>query len=197
MSNSLLTLLFAAALVVAPAGAGQVQKKPDKCEQGPRTERNWEQMDKEYVSFDYILCPADLTPREPLVRVWLTWSGKGLAVEKWASDRDGADLVVMYHGKTKAYTLYRDLNAVPLKVFKAESRSVVPVEQARQPFLREDPNLIPFENLTPESSERVKKVFENADVLIKKAQSKVSLLYESPRITTIVESLQSSLKEQK
>jgi hypothetical protein len=160
-------------------------------------ERNWELVGQDYIYFDYVLCPADMTPRNPLVRVWITTHGDGFAVEKWAQERDGADSVSVFHGKKKAYTIYRDLNAIPLTVFKAESRAGVPAETGRQPFLAEGSTLVPFENLTTDSAEKVKKVFENADILIKKAQSKVSLLREAQRMGAVVNSLDSPLKVQK
>ena len=197
MRNFLLTLLLATTLVVAPAGAGFGQKNQAQCEQSSKTERNWELLGQDYVYFDYILCPLGMNPSNPLVRIWITTRGDGIAVEKWAQDRDGADIVSMFNGKKKAYTLYRDLNAIPLKVFKAESRSGVPAETGRQPFLAEGSNLVPLENLTPESAERAKKVFENADILIKQAQRRVALLRETPRIAVIVEALSSPLKVQK
>jgi hypothetical protein len=183
--------------MVVPAGAGLGQKKQSQCEQAAQTNRNWELIGHDYVYFDYVLCPANMNPPNPLIRIWITTHGDGLAVEKWAQDRDGADVVSMFNGKKKAYTLYRDLNAIPLKVFKAESRSGVPAETGKQPFIAQGTDLIPLENLTPDSAERARKVFENADVLIKTAQSKASLLHETSRIAAIFESLNSPLKAQK
>ena len=179
-----------------PAVEGRGQKKPDKCEISSPIVRNWELIGRDYVFFDYVLCPPGLQPPTPLVRVWLTTKGDGFAIEKWAEGRDGADSVSVYRGKKMAFTLYRDLDAVPLSLFKAERRSAVPAEMARQPFLLESPNLIPLENLTPESVERVKKVFGSADVLIKQAQHKSALLNESPRIGVVVDALDKPLKAQ-
>ena len=193
MRKSLLTLLLAATLA-ASAGAGSAQKKQAQCEQGTNQPRNWELLGQDYVYFDYVLCPAGMNPPQPLVRVWITTRGDGIALEKWAQDRDGTDVISMFHGKKKAYTLYRDLNAVPLTVFKADRRSAVPPDMADKPFLVEGPNLIPSENLTPESAAEVKKAFENADEIIKTAQRKVALLLEAPRIGVIVEALNTSPK---
>jgi hypothetical protein len=179
-----------------PAGEGRGQKKPDKCEMPSPVERNWELMGRDYVYFDYVLCPPGLEPPTPLVRVWLTTKGDGFGIEKWTDGRDGADLVSVYRGKKRAFILYRDLDAVPLSLFKAERRSTVAAEMARQPFLLEGPNLIPLENLTPESVERVKNVFGSADVLIKQAQRKSALLNESPRIGIVVDALAQPLKAQ-
>ena len=179
-----------------PAGGGRGQKKPAKCEMASPVDRNWEQIERDYVFFDYVLCPPGLQPPAPLVRVWLTTRGDGFGIEKWAEGRDGADSVSVYRGKKLAFTLYRDLDAVPLSLFKAERRSAVPAEMARQPFLLESPSLIPLENLTPESAERVKKVFGSADVLINHAQRKSALLNESPRIGIVVNALAQPLKAQ-
>jgi hypothetical protein len=195
MRKIFLTSLFGAGLAVAPAGTGFGQQKQSKCEQGERSERNWELIEHDYVYFDYILCPAGMNPPNPLVRVWITTRGDGIAVEEWAQSRGGADLVSMYHGKKKAYTLYRDLNAIPLGAFSNEARAGVPADVAGQPFLDEGPILIPLKNLTPESAERVKKVFENADVLVDGARRKVALLREAPRIATVVDSLDRPLKQ--
>ena len=197
MHKCLLALLFFTALAAAPAGAGRAQQKiPARCEQAPKGERNWEVLKEEYVYFDYVLCPPGVDPPSPLVMVWLTVRGDAISVEKWAQGRDGADLVTVFHGKKKAYTLYRDLAAVPLKVFKAERRSTVPTETATRPFLQEGSSLIPAENLTPESAARVAKVFENADVLVRQAQNKVAMIRETPRIAVVVESLERPLKAQ-
>ncbi len=180
----------------ATTGVGFGQKKQAQCGQAAQGERNWELIEQDYVYFDYILCPADMNPPQPLARIWITTRGNGIAVEKWAQDRDGADSVSKFYGKKKAYTLYRDLDAVPLKVFKAESRSGVPAETGHRPFMAEGSNLVPFENLTPESAERVKKVFENADIIIKKAQNKVAMIRQTPQIAVIVDSLNLPLKAQ-
>lgn|GEM_PF-7053281 len=178
------------------AGEGRGQKKSYKCESASPVERNWELIGREYVFFDYVLCPPDAQPPAPLVRVWLTTKGDGFAIEKWAEGRDGADSVSVYRGKKLAFIIYRDLDAVPLSLFKAERRSAVSEEIARQPFLVDAPNLIPLENLTPESAETVKKVFENADVLIKQAQQRNALLNESRRIGVVVDALAQPLKAQ-
>jgi len=175
--------------MLAPAGEGFGQKKQAKCEEGPRGTRNWELIGRDYVYFDYVICPADMDPALPLVRVWITTRGKGIAVEKWSQDRGGADSVAVFDGEKRAYTLFRDLKAVPLKMLKAERRLGVPADIAGQPFMAKGLDLIPIQNLTPDSAERVKKVFENADTVIKKAEAKAVLLYESPRIGAIAESL--------
>ena len=179
-----------------PAGEGRGQKKPDKCEISSPVERNWDLIGNEYVFWDYVLCPPGLQPPTPLVRVWLTTKGDGFAIEKWAEGRDGADSVSVYRGKKRAFTLYRDLDAVPLSLLKAERRSAVPAEIAQQPFLLEGPTLILLKNLTPESVERVKKVFGSSDVLIKHAQRKGSLLNESPSIRIVVDAIAEPLKAQ-
>jgi hypothetical protein len=179
-----------------PSGGGSGIKKPDKCEQSALTVRNWELIGRDYVFFDYVLCPKGLQPPAPLVRVWLTTRGDGFAVDKWSEARDGADSVSVYRGKKPAFTLYRDLDAVPLTIFKAERRSSVPAETARQPFMVEPPHLIPFDNLTPESAEKVRKVFASADVLVRLAQRKGVLLNESPKIGLITDALADSLKIQ-
>jgi len=67
---------------------------------------------------------------------------------------------------------------------------------ARQPFLVEGSQLIPLENLTQESVERVKKIFGSTDVLIKRAQLRSVLLNESPKIGLIVDALAKPLKAQ-
>jgi hypothetical protein len=135
-----------------------------------------------------------MDPASPLVRIWITIQSDGIALEKWAQDRDGADIVSVFHGKKKVYTLYRDLSAIPLKVFKTESRSGVSSEIGKQPFLAEGPTLAPLENLTLESVDRARKVFEHADVLIRKAQRQLSLNGEPLRIVTIVDALDKPLK---
>ena len=196
MRKYLIALLFFAALGSAPAGTGHAQKVPSRCEQAFKGERNWEVIGGEYVYFDYVLCPLGTDPPSPLVMIWLTKSGDGIAVEKWAQARDGADLVNVFHGKKKTYTLYRDLNAVPLKVFKAERRSTVPSGLAGQPFLQDGSSLVPLGNLTPESAARVTKVFENADALVKQAERKVALIRATERIGAIVAALDSPLKQQ-
>ena len=182
-------MLLLAATVLAPAGAGLGQKKEGKCEDGPRGTRNWELIGRDYVYFDYVLCPAGAEPPSPLVRVWITTRGQGIALERWSQDREGADSVAVFDGKKKAYTLFRDLKAVPLKMLKAETRAGIPADMGGRPFLAKGTELIPFENLTPDSGERVEKVFGNADAGVKKAGAKVPLLYEAPRIGVITESL--------
>ena len=196
MRKFLLTLILAIT-PLALADAVFAQKKQADCQQGSNLPRNWDLIGRDYVYFDYVLCPADINPAQPLVRVWITTRGNGFAVEKWAQGRDGADIVSVFYGKKKAYTLYRDLAAVPLQMFKAERRSSVPEDMSKQPFMAEGPNLIPFENLAPESAEKAKKVFESADTIIKAAQNKVALLHESPRIAVIVDALDKPLKAQK
>ena len=197
MRKILLTLLFVAALtVLLPVGTGLGQKKQSQCEQAAQTNRNWELIGRDYIYFDYVLCPANINPPSPLIRVWITTHGDGLAVEKWAEDGDRADVVSMFNGKKKAYTLYRDLNAIPLQVFKAEHRSAVAAETSKQLFLAQGNNLIPLENLTPDSAERARRVFENADVLIRTAQIKGALLHDASRMAAIFESLNSPLKAQ-
>lgn len=196
MHRFLLVLLLVAALP-SPVGAGLGQKKKDPCEQGPILPRNWEQIGRDYIYFDYVLCPADVDPPSPLVRIWITTQGNGFALEKWAGDRQGADVVAVFYGKKRSYTLYRDLKAIPLKLFKAERRSGVPDEISSQPFLGEGVNLIPLENLTPESAKKIRKVFENADVLIKTAEAKKGLLPEAPRMGSVTEALNEPMKEQK
>jgi hypothetical protein len=179
-----------------PAAEDRGQKKPDKCELSAKTVRNWELIENEYVFFDYVLCPPGLQPPAPLVRVWLTARGDGFAIEKWTAGRDGADAVSVYRGKKRAFTLYRELSAVPLTIFKAGSRSAVPADMAAQPFMQEGVNLIPFENLKPESAERVRKVFDSADILVRAAQNRNALLNDSPKIGVIVNALAQSLKAQ-
>jgi hypothetical protein len=197
MRKILLTILFVAALtVLLPVGAGLGQKKQSQCEQAAQTNRNWELIGRDYVYFDYVLCPANMNPPSPLIRVWITTRGDGIAVEKWAEDGDRADVVSMFNGKKKAYTLYRDLNAIPLQVFKAEHRSGVAAETSKQLFLARGNNLIPLENLTPDSAERARRVFENADVIIRTAQIKGALLHDASRMAAIFESLNSPLKAQ-
>lgn len=193
MRKLLAALLLAAA---SPAGAGlaqtgegYLQKKRAGCEQAPRTDRNWEQLPQGTVYFDYELCPPGLEPAAPLVMILLTTHGDVVSVEKWAQGRDGADFVAFYRGKKVAFTLYRDLAAVPAKVFKPERRSGVPAETAARPFLVDGAKLIPFENLTEESAERVAKVLEGADTLVKRAQAKVSLIREAERLRLIVDLL--------
>jgi hypothetical protein len=197
MPRILLASVFGAALAMASAYTGFGQQKPAKCEQADPAERNWEQLERGYVYFDYILCPPGMTPLNPLVRVWITTQGDGIAVEKWAEARVGADRVSMYHGKKKAYTLYRDLDAIPLEAFNSEARAAVPADVAGQPFLDEGRLLIPLKNLAPESAERVKKAFENADELVVKAQRKVALLREAGRIANLVNALDRPIKAKK
>lgn len=203
------SILFSTATFKS-AGAGVGQKNRGECVQARRKERTSGKVGKDYVYMDYVLCSPDMDPPNPLVRVWLTtrldpmyegkWeaSRKGadlqIDVEKWVSGRDGADLISVSHGRRSDYTLYRDLSAVPLEVFKAERRSDVPAEVSSQPFLLEGPSLIPLENLTPESAERVRKVFEDADALVKRAEGRKTLNEESKRILAMVESLNSPFK---
>jgi len=196
MLKFLLTLLFASALVVSPVAPGQGQKKQTQCEESAHTDQNWVLMGQDYVYFDYVLCPADMNPANPLVRIWITTHGDGIAVEKWAQDRDGANNISVFHGKKKAYTLYRDLDSIPLKVFKTESRSGVSIDVGSQPFLAEGPTLAPLENLTSESADRTRKVFEQANILVRKAESKVALSREALRIVAIVDALDKPLKLQ-
>lgn len=199
----ILTPTLVALLSLGAAAAGRAQnapmpgqKKPARCEPATHTIRNWELIGSEYVFWDFVLCPPDTKPPSPLVRVWLTGRGDGYSVERWAPGRDGADLVAVYDGKKRAFTLYRDLDAIPLALLKAERRAAVAAETAKQPFLLRGPVLIPLENLTPESSERVIKVFRNADVLVRKAQLKTPLLHETQKIEAIFKSLELPLKEQ-
>jgi phosphopantetheine adenylyltransferase len=56
---------------------------------------------------------------------------------------------------------------------------------------------VPLSNLTPESAARASKVFESADVLVRKEQKKVALLHETPRVATIVDALEKPPKAQK
>jgi hypothetical protein len=197
MRKILLTSLFGAVLAAAPVGTGSGQQQQAKCEQADQSERNWELLEHDYVYFDYILCPAGMNPPNPLVRIWITTRGDGIAVEKWAQGRDGADSVSMFHGKKKAYTIYRDLSAIPLEMFNSEARSAVPAGVAGRPFLDEGPILIPLNNLTPDSAARVIKAFESADRLVERAQRKVALLREAERIATLVEALDRPLKAKK
>lgn len=197
MRNLLLTTALSAAALFAcltTAPAARAQKRQDKCEQSFTPVRNWEVIGSEYVYFDYVLCPPGLSPPKPLVHVWLTTRGDGFAVEKWSEARDGADVVTVFRGTKKAFTVYRDLSAVPLALFKAERRAAVPAETAKQPFLVEPPNLVPFENLKPESAERVRKVFESADVLIRQAEKKNALLAVTEKVGVVVNSLAEPLK---
>lgn len=117
-------------------------------------------------------------------------------MDKWAPWRDGADYVAFYRGKKRAFTIYRDLDAVPLELFKAERRSDVPAETGSRPFLFQGTSLIPLENLTEESAERVMKVFGSADVLVRQAVVKTALLHEVPKMESIIKALKHPLKEQ-
>lgn len=193
MRAYLIHLLLATGLALF-SGPALGQKKDDRCEEGNNYPRNWAQLEREYVYVFYELCPSDL-PGKPMVNVWITTGGKGIALEKWAKDREGAEAVILFVDKKKTYTLYRDLKAIPLQFLKAERRSNVPPETAAQPFMLEGVYLVLLENLTDESAERVKKVFESADTLIKKAEMKVALLYDTPRIKAIVEALEHPLKQ--
>ena len=197
MPRVLLTSVLGAALLMASAYTGFGQQKPAKCEQADPAERNWEQLERGYVYFDYVLCPPGMSPPNPVVRVWITTQGNGIALEKWAEGRAGADRVSMYHGKKKAYTLYRDLDAIPLEAFNSEARAAVPADVAGQPFLDEGRLLIPLKNLAPDSAERVKKAFENADELVVKAQRRVALLREAGRIANLVNALDRPIKPKK
>lgn len=194
------------------AGTALGQKKRGECVQAARKERSRDKVGQDYVYMDYVLCSPGMEPPNPLVRVWMTtrveqadvakWGpsrdGADLQinVERWSAGRDGADLVSVSHGGKTAYTLYRDLDAVPLQLFKAERRAAVPTEMAGQPFVREGGTLIPLENLTPESAERVRKVFEDADALVRLAQRKTTLNQDSKRISGMVESLKDPPKGQ-
>ena len=102
----------------------------------------------------------------------------------------------MYDGTKRAFTLYRDLDAVPLALFKAERRSGVSAETARSPFLFRGTSLIPVENLAGESAARVRKVFASADHPVRQAQLKKALLHDVPQIEAIFDSLKRPLKEQ-
>ena len=82
-------------------------------------------------------------------------------------------------------------------MFKAERRAGVPAETGKQPFMAEGSNLVPLENLTPESAERVRKVFESADIIVRSAQGKMQLIRETQRIGVVVASLDTPLKVQK
>lgn len=191
-----ITHLLAISLAAQHANAGSVIKKPEKCEQAAPAQRNWEEFDGEYVYWDYIVCPPGAESSGLLVKVWLTGRGDGYSLEKWSPERDGADAVVVYHRTKKAFTLYRDLDAIPLKLFKAERRSSVAAETARRPFLAQGSSLIPLENLTPQSAERVTKIFESGDVLVRQAQRKMVLLRETAKIEVIFKALKEPLKEQ-
>lgn len=197
LEKALITLLTVAFVVVLPIANGHGQKKKAQCQTVAPGEQNWAVMGQDYVYFDSVLCPADMNPANPLVRVWITTRGDGIAVEKWVQSRNGADLVSVFHGKKKVYTVYRDLNAVPLSVFKAERRSGVATELAKLPFLVEGTTLAPFENLTPDSAERARKAFENADILIKSAEAKAAPIHETVRILTIIDALDKPLKLQR
>lgn len=196
MRYLLLAHLFAVALAAQHANSGAIVKRPPKCEHPAPAERNWEVIGDDYVYWDYLLCPPGVEPSGLLVKVWLTGRGDGYSVEKWSPGRDGADAVVVYHGTKKAFTLYRDLDAIPLKVFKAERRSAVPAKTAGQPFLAQGSSLIPLENLMPQSAERVTKIFESGDVLVRQAQRKTALLRETAKIEIIFAALKEPLKEQ-
>lgn len=189
-------LAVSLSLVAQHANSGAIIKRPPKCEPAALAQRNWEEFGGEYVYWDYILCPPGAEPSGLLVKVWLTGRGDGYSVEKWSPARDGADAVVVYHGTKKAFTIYRDLEAIPLKVFKAERRSAVPAQTAGRPFLAQGSSLVPLENLTPESAERVTKIFESGDVLVRQAQRKTALLRESEKIEAIFKALKEPLKEQ-
>src|SRR5258707_6398533 len=89
MRKILLTLLFVAALtVLLPVGAGLGHKKQSQCEQAAQTNRHWELIGRDYVYFDYVLCPANMNPPSPLIRVWITTSGAGIVIDKCADDID-------------------------------------------------------------------------------------------------------------
>lgn len=197
MRHLLLIHLFAVSVAAQQAGSGIIKNKPAKCEQAAPAVRNWDVISDEYVYWDYMLCPPDEKQSNPLVKVWLTGRGEAYSVEKWSAARDGADAVVVYHGSKKAFIIYRDLGAIPTKVFKAESRSAVPAETAGRPFLAQGSTLIPLENLTPDSAQRVARIFESGDVLVRQAQLKTQLLRETSKIRVIFEALKEPLKEQK
>jgi hypothetical protein len=196
MRYLLLIHLFASLLTAQQAGAGIVKNKPPKCEQAAPAVRNWDVIEDEYVYWDYLLCPPD-EKSNPLVKVWLTGRGDAYSVEKWAQERDGADAVVVYRGTKKDFILYRDLNAIPLSMFKAERRSAVPAETASRPFMAKGSSLVPLENLTPESAERVVKIFQSGDVLVRQAQARGALLRDTPKIRVIFEAMNVPLKELK
>ena len=196
MRRALITLLIVTSVVMLPIEVGRGQIKKAQCQTIAPGEQNWALMGQDYVYFDAVLCPADMDPANPLVRIWITSNGDGIAVEKWSQSRNGADLVSVFHGKKKVYTVYRDLNAVPLSVFKAERRSGVATEVAKLPFFVEGTTLAPFENLTPDSAERASKTFENADILIKTAEAKGAPINETVRILTIIDALDKPLKLQ-
>lgn len=197
MRKYLLTLMLTLTVAASLGDAALGQKKQAQCEQSSKTVRNWSLIGRDYVYFDYILCPASEDAQEPLVKVWITTRGNGYSVEKWAQDRDGADAISMFHDKKQAYTLYRDLNAVPLTLFKAERRAAVPANIGSESFLLEGSRLIPLKELTPQSAEMVKRVFKNADIVIRRAQDKVPLIAESHRLGAIAESLDEILKARK
>jgi hypothetical protein len=193
----LLSIVPLITVFVGSAFAQGKPDKPDKCEVGGRLPRNWAQFESIYVYFDYVLCPPDLKPARPLVQVWITGEGNSYEVDKLRVDRDGADVISVYRDKNKAFTLYRDLNAVPLSIFHADRRGQVPPEVAGKPFLQEGKLLIAFENLKSESGERVKKAFKGADAVIKAAERKVPLLHESSNIKEVYFALMTSLKSEK
>ena len=198
MRRFLVTFLSAACATLATAAGARAQtsqdgyivKKRAECESASRTEQHWETLGQGKVYFDYVLCPAGLEPPSPLVMILITAHVKDqVVVEKWAKGRDGADLVALLHGRKVAFTLYRDLAAVPLNVFKAERRAGVPAEIARRPFVVEGPRLIPFEHLTPDSAERVERIFRDADVLVRHAQEKAALIRDWERIALMLKAL--------
>lgn len=195
MRKSSTLAILVTILVLGFAGLARGQGKDKRCEEGNAYPRNWIQAEREYIYFFYELCPPDLTPPRARVKVLITSAGKKISIEKWASDRPGADSVTIFSDDKKIYTLYRDLKAVPLQFFKQERRSVVPAEMAAQPFMIEGSALVPSENLLPESAEQVRKVLENADVLIKKAEMKVALLFDSPRIEALVVATERKIKQ--
>jgi hypothetical protein len=202
MKRLLTPTLFALLFLAAPAPAQKQDNrmpggKPARCEQAAAMARNWDVIESgEYVYWDYLLCPPDVKPANPLVKVWLTGRGEGYSLERWAAGRDAADLVTAYDGTKRAFTLYRDLDAVPLALFKAERRPGVAAETARSPFLFRGTSLIPVENLAGESAERVRKVFASADHLVRQAQLKKALLHDMAQIEAIFDALKRPLKEQ-
>ena len=172
--------------IVVPSASGQ---KKSKCEEGPQGTSNWDMHGQDYVYFDYTICPAKMDPPTPLVRVMITTRGQGIALEKWIENRDGVDSIVVFDKKKTAYTLFRDLNAIPLKMLSADRRSAIPATMGTQPFLARGLDLVPFQSLSSEQSGRIKKVLDDADIIIKKAQGRLVLLYESKRIVDIASGL--------
>jgi hypothetical protein len=191
-----ITLLCGAALAL-PLGP-QGQKPPGQqaqCRPNAPIERNWELIGHDYMYFGYTICPpAIANDAHPLVTIWLTFRGDGISVAKWCTDRTGADQVSVSHGDKKAYTLFRDLNAVSIGLLKAESRPSIPAEIAAQPFLTEGKTLVPTVNLTPEAAERIKQIFATADTLIQKGENEQSLLHVSDKLAALADLLNHPFK---